>query len=104
MSVSITFIQDEDRLDLSFAGNLDVTVWQDVCRVCRENPPNLKTCIVDLTSVGQIFDSGLAILGLLYRHMSGFGATVIFLSDDSNIKRRLKALVSSRRHKPSLVA
>ena len=104
MPVSIRFIQDEDRLDLSFAGNLDVTVWQDVCRVCRENPPYLKTCIVDLTGVRQMFDSGLAILGYLYRHMSGFGATVIFLSDDSNMKRRLTALIPSRRHQSSLIA
>lgn len=104
MSVTITFIQDEDRLDLSFAGNLDVTVWQDVCGVCRQNPANLKTCIVDLTGVGRIFDSGMAILGLLYRHMSSFGATVIFLSDDSNTKKRIKALAPSRKHKPCLIA
>lgn len=104
MPVWIRFIPDEGRLDFSFEGNLDVTVWQDVCDTCSRPPPNVKACIVDLTAVGRVFDSGIAVLGLLYRRMRLMGSTVVFLSDDSKLRRRVAAIASPRWHQPSLIA
>lgn len=86
MPARITFIPEDDRLDVSFEGNLDVTVWQTVCDACRRPQPHLKACIVDLTAVGREFDSGIAVLGLLCQRMRVLGTTVVFLCDDPKLK------------------
>jgi ABC-type transporter Mla MlaB component len=104
MSVRINFIADEKRLDLSFEGNLDVSVWQDVCDTCRQASPELRACIVDLTGVERVFDSGIALLGMLNRRLRKLGATVIFLSDDRNVKERVSAVASPGWHVPSLIS
>jgi len=104
MSVHVSFIPEESRLDLYFDGNLDVSVWQDVCDTCRGASPSLKSCIVDLTGVERVFDSGIALLGMLYRRLRQLGATVIFLTDDSEIKKRVSLVASPGWHTPSVVA
>lgn len=101
MSVEISYIPGENRLDLSFEGNLDVSVWQEVCDTCRDAPSEVTSCIVDLTGVERVFDSGVALLGVLYKRLRTLGATVIFLSDDSEIKRRISAVASPRWHNPA---
>lgn len=103
MPATITFIPEDDRLDVSFEGNLDVTVWQAVCDACRRPEPDLKACIVDLTAVGRVFDSGIAVLGLLCERMRVLGTTVVFLSDDSKLRKRVAAIASPLWHRPSLV-
>jgi ABC-type transporter Mla MlaB component len=104
MSVEISFIPEERRLDLYFEGNLDVSVWQDVWDTCRRASPNLRSCIVDLTGVDRVFDSGIALLGMLCRRLRQAGATVIFLSDDSEIKRRVSLVASPGWYTPSVVS
>ena len=94
MPAQVSFIPDEDRLDISFEGNLDVTVWQTVCDACTRPTLTLRVCIVDLTGVARVFDSGLAVLGLLFRRMRGLGATVVFLSDDLELRKRVAAFAS----------
>ena len=85
MSVYASYIEEEDRLDLSFDGNLDVSVSRDVCDICKRVAAGLKSCIVDLSAVERIFDSGVAMLQMLYRRMTALGATVVFLSDSREI-------------------
>jgi ABC-type transporter Mla MlaB component len=104
MPVTISVIPEESRMDLSFEGNLDVSVWQDVCDACSHPPPDVKTCIVDLTAVGRVFDSGVAVLGLLYKRMRRSGSTVVFLSDDFKLRNRVAAIASPLWHQPSLIA
>jgi ABC-type transporter Mla MlaB component len=104
MSVQINFIPDEKRLDLSFDGNLDVTVWQDVCDSCRRVSPEVRACIVDLTRVERVFDSGVALLAMLSRRLRSVGATIVFLSDDSTLKERISAVASPGWYAPSLIA
>ena len=101
MSVEISYITDENRLDLSFSGNLDVSVWQDVCDTCRQAPTEVSACIVDLTGVERVFDSGIALLCMLYRRLRMLGAIVVFLSDDSEIKRRISAIASPNWYHPA---
>jgi len=104
MSVRISFIPEESRLDLYFDGNLDVSVWQDVCDTCSRASPTLKSCIVDLTGVERVFDSGVAMLGMLWRRLRALGATVIFLSDDSDIKKRVSVIASPGWHSPAVLS
>jgi len=104
MSITINLIPDEDRFDITFEGNLDVTAWQGVCDACSRVPPNVRACIVDLTRVGRVFDSGIAILGLLWKRMRRLGTTVVFLCDDAEIRKRVAAVASPLWHRPSLIA
>jgi len=86
MSVHASYIEEEERLDLSFEGNLDVTVSRDIFDICRRMAAGLKSCIVDLSGVERIFESGAAILQLLYRRMRSLGTTVVFLGDRPDIR------------------
>ena len=104
MSVTIALIPSEDRLDISFEGNLDVSVWGDVCQACERPSEKIERCIVDLRGVKRFFDSGIAILGLLHERMSRLGATVIFLSDDPSLRERVRIVASPQWHPPSLAA
>lgn len=104
MSTEIAFIPNEDRLDISFEGNLDVSVWHDVYDACARTSPALKTCIVDLTRVERVFDSGIAILALLCARMHEFGAVVVFVSDDLNIKARVGSIASPHWHQTPATA
>ncbi len=104
MSVTIKVIPDENRLDITVEGKLDLTAWRGVCDACRHPPANVQACIVDLTRVGRVFDSGIAILGLLYRRMRSLGTTVVFLCDDAVIRKRVATIASPLWHRPSLIA
>lgn len=81
MPVRVSYIEPEERLDLSFQGTLDLTASQDVCDVCKRLPAALKSCIIDLTGVERLFDSGVALLKTLHRRLMDAGAIVVILSD-----------------------
>jgi ABC-type transporter Mla MlaB component len=86
MPLRIAYIREEGRLDLTFDGNLDVTLTQGICDVCRRASPHLKTCILDLSEVDRVFDSGVALLQMLHRRLSAFGTAVVMLTDDPRIR------------------
>lgn len=86
MPLHLSYIAQEDRLDLRFEGNLDLTVSQTVCDICKTVPTDLRACIIDLTSVERVFDSGLALLQKLYRRLVAIGTTVVILSDHPRIR------------------
>ena len=81
MPVQTSYIAEENRLDLVFNGNLDVSVSQNVCEIYNRASANLKSCIIDLSDVERVFDSGVALLQMLYRRLNEFGTTVVILSD-----------------------
>lgn len=88
MAMHSDYIDEEGRLDLHFDGNLDLTVSQGICEVCREALPDLRSCIIDLSGVERIFDSGIALLKMLYGRLRELGAVVVVLSDDPRICQR----------------
>ena len=88
MPVQVSYISAEDRLDLSFCGNLDVTLSQHVCDICKQVPISLRSCIIDLSDIERLFDSGVALLQMLYRRLIALGATVVILSDLPEIHQR----------------
>jgi anti-anti-sigma regulatory factor len=89
MPVTAAYIEEEERLDLVFAGNLDVTLCRDVCQVCDRITPGLRTCILDLTAVGCVFDFGAALLGMLYQRLAKVGATLVLLGVRPDVKAAL---------------
>ncbi|QIK38897.1 STAS domain-containing protein [Caldichromatium japonicum] len=89
MPLTASFIPTEDRLDLAFDGDLDLTLTDEMCRVFAELPANLQTCILDLTRLERIFDSGLALLWMLNERLQQLGARVVVLSDRPEMLGRL---------------
>ncbi len=81
MPLTVSFIPNEDRLDLAFEGDLDLTLSNPMCRIFAELPANLQTCILDLTRLERVFDSGLALLWMLNERLQQIGARVVVLSD-----------------------
>jgi ABC-type transporter Mla MlaB component len=89
MPVQASYIERIRRLDVVFEGNLDVSVWLAVCDACKTMPPDLKSCILDLRRVQQVFDSGLALLRMLYQRLSEAGVTVSVLCDHPRIRSQI---------------
>jgi ABC-type transporter Mla MlaB component len=95
MPLITSFIPSEDRLDLSFDGDLDLTITEDVCQVSALIPATLRTCIMDLTRLERVFDSGIALLWMLNERLQHIGATVVVLSDHPEILRRIPRIMSN---------
>jgi len=94
MPMQTCYIAEERRLNLSFSGNLDVSVSQDVCGICKSPPPNLESCIVDISRIDRLFDSGVALLKMLYRHLVNNDILVVILSDSPKIRKRMATITS----------
>ncbi len=95
MPASVSYIAEEKRLDLSFDGNLDVSVSQVICDICRQVPCGLRYCIVDLSGVRRLFDSGMALLQMLHRRLTQVGTTVVILSDSPEIRERIPIIAQT---------
>ena len=95
MPMMTSFIPSEDRLDLLFHGDLDLTIAEDACRVFGDIPVGLRTCIMDLTRLDRVFDSGLALLWMLNERLRRIGATVVILSDHPELQRRLPRVMKN---------
>ena len=98
MPLNASFIAEEDRLDLCFDGNLDLSISTDVCRICNKVAPGLKSCILDLSDVERVFDSGVALLQMLYRRLCALGTTVVILSDRPEVRACVSTIVSRPVH------
>ena len=100
MPMNVSFVPEQDLLDLSFHGNLDLSVTHDVCGIVpqfRDRPQDrLRTCIMDLTRVERVFDSGLALLRMLSGDLHRFGATVVVLGDHPEIRRHVSLIQGDR--------
>lgn len=101
MAMHYAYIDEERRLDLRFDGNLDLSVSQGVCDLCRGALPDVKACIIDLSEVDRIFDSGIALLKMLYGRLRALGAMVVVLSDDPRIQRRFPICRASSGNPPA---
>lgn len=81
MPLHARYAEDERRLDLTFSGNLDVTVALELCEICKWMSTDLRTCIIDLSGVERVFGSGIALLHMLYRKAEASGTRVVVVGD-----------------------
>lgn len=95
MTMITSFIASEDRLDLCFYGDLDLTITEEVCQLFAVIPSTLRTCIMDLTGLERVFDSGIAMLWLLNERLKLIGATVVILSDRPEILQRIPRIMGN---------
>ncbi len=93
MPMQASYIEQIGRLDVVFEGNLDVSVWLAVCDLCKTMPMGLTSCILDLRRVEQVFDSGLALLQMLYRWLDEGGVAVSVLCDHPRIRSQISVVL-----------
>jgi len=98
MPLHVSYIAQESRLDLSFHGNLDLTLSQDICDICGTLPAGLRFCIIDLTDIDRLFDSGVALLQSLQRRLAELRTTVVILSDHPEIREWFPTMVRRPLH------
>lgn len=92
MPMNASFVPEEELLVLMFDGNLDLTLSNDVFGVVPRLSDDLKTCIMDLTQVDRMFDSGIALLRMLSGTLRAAGTTVVVLSDHLDERRRVSLI------------
>ena len=96
MGVEIAHYPEEGRLDLTIEGNLDLTLTSQILDVCEFVNNGLKVGVIDTTRVTRVFDSGLAVLLLLARHLAQFKARLIIVGNNAGLK--LDTLPAPLRH------
>jgi ABC-type transporter Mla MlaB component len=95
MPMTVSFIPEEERLDLCFEGTLDLRLAMDICDICNHVSPSLQSCIIDLHGVDRVFDSGVALLQMLCARLQRAGILVLVLSDDTEVRRRIPIILST---------
>ncbi|WP_295385171.1 STAS domain-containing protein [uncultured Thiodictyon sp.] len=103
MSMISVYTPDDDLLELAFEGTLDLTMSNEVFGIDPQFRNGLRTCIMDLTRVDLVFDSGIALLSMLSRDLRRSGATVVLLADHPDVRRRFSLIqgdanYASRQH------
>ena len=89
MPLEASYIPAENRLDLTFEGNVDITVSEAIFEICRGLRPDLMYCIIDLSHAKRVFASGVALLQLLHCHLVSVGASVVILSDQPEVREHI---------------
>lgn len=81
MGIEIGHYPDEDRLDLTVEGNLDLTLTGEILRVCNLIDRRVRVCVIDSTRILRVFDSGLGLMMLLLEKLKAFGVTLIMIGE-----------------------
>jgi hypothetical protein len=96
MGIVIGHYPDEERLDLTLEGNLDLTLCRDLLGICDLVDDRVNLCVIDATRVMRIFDSGIGLLMMLFDRLQAAGVTLIMLGDISGMPES----VTARLHRP----
>jgi ABC-type transporter Mla MlaB component len=94
MSLSVSYAPQQAVLNLRFDGNLDVSAAMPVCDLCKRVPKDMERCVLDLSRVERVFDSGFALLQMLYRRLAR-RPTEILVVGNSVLARRLAESLGS---------
>lgn len=81
MGIEIGRYPDEDRLDLTVEGNLDLTLTGEILRICGLIDRDLQVCVIDSTRIARVFDSGVGLMMMLFERLKAFGVTPIMIGE-----------------------
>lgn len=95
MPVNISYIAEENLLNLIFQGNLDAGLSRDISSICRNLSSCVKSCILDLSAVDHLFDSGVALLQVLYLRLSELGIEVLILGEHPDIRGQIAPITGT---------
>ena len=96
MPVHASYIANQ--LDLIFQGDLDASISQDIRDICKSISSNLRFCVIDLSGVERLFESGVTQLRKLHRYLSELGIMVVILSDHPEIRERVLDITPMSSH------
>jgi anti-anti-sigma regulatory factor len=86
MSLDVAHYPEEDRLDITIEGNLDLTLTSQILEVFKVIDAGLAICVIDATRVTQVFDSGLAVLMLLMNRLAQFRVSLVIVGNIAGFK------------------
>ncbi|WP_295392479.1 STAS domain-containing protein [uncultured Thiodictyon sp.] len=92
MPIISVYDPESDLLDLVFEGNLDLSMTNEVFGLVPQLRNGLRLCVMDLTRVERVFDSGIALLRMLSGDLRRAGATVVLLADHPAVRCRFSLI------------
>jgi len=96
MGIEIGHHPDEERLDLTIEGNLDLRLAEDILRACNLVDGRISLCVIDSTRIGRVFDSGIGLLMLLCERLKAGDVTLVLVGEIPG----LPASVTAHRRPP----
>ncbi len=88
MGITIGHYPEEERLDLTVEGNLDLTLAGGILEACEIVDEGISTCVIDSTRVVRVFDSGLGLLMMLRDRLASLGVSLILIGDIPGLSAR----------------
>ncbi len=90
MPLHVSLREDQGRLNLTFDGNLDFSITPEVFAVRQNLSAELASCVMDLTDVERVFDSGVALVQILCNRCSELGVRVEIKTNKRDLAARLQ--------------
>jgi len=81
MTMNIAYHSEEGRLDIILAENLDLTQTRQMLQAQGHIDDQLQTCIIDCTQVGRVFDSGKALMLMLFERLAQFQVRLVMIGE-----------------------
>jgi ABC-type transporter Mla MlaB component len=85
MAMSVAYYAEEGRLDITIADNLDLTQTREILKAQGFIDDQLQTCVIDCTRVGRVFDSGKALILMLFDQLARFRVKLVMIGELSDI-------------------
>ena len=90
MPLHVSLREDQERLDLAFDGNLDFSITPEIFAVRQRLSVELASCVMDLSNVERVFDSGVALVQILCNRCSELGVRVEIKTNQRDLAARLQ--------------
>ena len=90
MPLHVALCEEQGRLDLTFDGNLDFSITREIFAVRQRVNAELVSCVMNLTNVERVFDSGVALVQILCNRCSELGVRVEIKTDQRDLAARLQ--------------
>lgn len=81
MSVEVIHDTERNKLELVISGNLDLSVAFHLFGACAYVDERLQTCVIDITQVSRVFDSGVALILVMLKRMQKFQVQLVIVGD-----------------------
>ena len=95
MAMSVAYHAEEGRLDITIAENLDLSQTREILKAQGFIDDQLQTCVIDCTRVGQVFDSGKALMLMLFEKLARFRVRLVMIGEIAGISCRHPLPVTS---------
>ena len=85
MAMSVAYHAEEGRLDITIAENLDLSQTREILKAQGFIDDQLQTCVIDCTRVGQVFDSGKALMLMLFEKLARFRVRLVMIGEIAGV-------------------